>query len=281
MIINGQKIAREIIEDLKKLSSPKKFLAAFLAGSDPASLSFLKQKEKIAKELGIDFRLYQFPAEIKNDELRKEVLKTVQHKTCGGAIVQLPLPKHINKHYILNVIPREKDIDVLGERALGAFYTGRNPVLPPAVGVVEKILQNTKYVPVGIQNTRVAVVGLGFLVGQPIATWLTGKCSEIYLLDEGSDLSILKQADLVISGVGKSGLIKPEMLKQGAGVIDFGYGMIDGKISGDLDNQIQNTKYEILSFYTPTPGGTGPILVAQLFENFYRLTNNKNKKSSQ
>ena len=281
MIINGQKIAREIIEDLKKLSSPKKFLAAFLAGSDPASLSFLKQKEKIAKELGIDFRLYQFPAEIKNDELRKEVLKTVQHKTCGGAIVQLPLPKYINKHYILNVIPREKDIDVLGERALGAFYTGRNPVLPPAVGVVEKILQNTKYVPVGIQNTRVAVVGLGFLVGQPIATWLTGKCSEIYLLDEGSDLSILKQADLVISGVGKSGLIKPEMLKQGAGVIDFGYGMIDGKISGDLDNQIQNTKYEILSFYTPTPGGTGPILVAQLFENFYRLTNNKNKKSSQ
>ena len=278
MIINGQKIAREIIEKLKRLSSPKKFLAAFLAGGDPASLSFLKQKEKIAKELGIDFRLYQFPAEIKNDDLRKEVLKTVQHKTCGGAIIQLPLPKHINKHYILNVVPREKDIDVLGERALGAFYTGRNPVLPPAVGVVEKILQDSRF---KIQDTRVAVVGLGFLVGQPIATWLMGKCSKICLFDEGSDLNALKQADLIISGVGKSGLIRPEMLKQGAGVIDFGYGMIDGKISGDLDNQIQNTKYEILSFYTPTPGGTGPILVAQLFENFYRLTNNKNKKSSQ
>ena len=263
MVIDGKKIAEEIIAELKKLPKPKKFLAAFLVGENPASVSFLKQKEQVAKELGIDFRLYKFPAEIKRDELRKEILKIVEHKTCGGAIVQLPLPEDINKHYVLNVIPREKDIDVLGERALGAFYTGRNEILPPAVGVVEKILQTSNFQP---QTKKVAVVGLGFLVGKPIATWLIGQTKEIYLLDEGSDLKILKEADLVISGVGKANLFSSKDLKENALVIDFGYSVQDAKISGDFDS-LKNGNIS----YTPTPGGTGPILVAKLFENFYKL----------
>jgi len=285
MIINGKQIAQEIIAELKKQPSAgwrtKKFLAAILVGEDEASISFLKQKERVAKELGINFRIYKFSAEIKQDELRKEVLKIGQHKTCGGVIVQLPLPEHIDKHYVCNVIPREKDVDVLGERALGAFYTGRNPVFPPAVGVVEKILQTTNY---SLQTSKVAVVGLGFLVGKPISVWLKGKVKELYLLDVGSDLDILKQADLVISGVGKPGLIKPEMLKDGSIVIDFGYSFVDGKISGDFDpsagsgqapSELNSQPAYKLINYTPTPGGTGPILVAKLFENFFKLNDLK------
>ena len=244
-----------------------------------SALNFLKQKEKVAKELGIDFRLYQFPENIKNDELRKEVLKISLLKKVGGVIVQLPLPEHLNKHYILNVIPREKDIDVIGERALGAFYAGRNPILPPAVGVVEEIVHATNYM---LHTTKVAVVGLGFLIGKPIANWLMKEASEIYLLHRGSDFEILKLADLVISGVGKASLIKPEMLKKGASVIDFGYAVGESKkIRGDFDasqlsnspvNQLPNSPINQLpSFYTPTPGGTGPILVAKIFENFYKL----------
>ncbi|MBI2033624.1 MAG: hypothetical protein HYT13_00815 [Candidatus Liptonbacteria bacterium] len=122
-VIDGKKIAESILAKLRSKPKPEKFLATVLVGEDPASISFLKQKEKAAKELGVDFRLYKFPKEIKNDSLREEVLKISKHKTCGGVIVQLPLPEHLNKHYILNVIPREKDVDVLGERALGAFYT--------------------------------------------------------------------------------------------------------------------------------------------------------------
>jgi 5,10-methylene-tetrahydrofolate dehydrogenase/methenyl tetrahydrofolate cyclohydrolase len=269
MIIDGKKIAQGIIEELKKKPKPKKFLGAFLAGGDTASVSFLKQKEKAAKELEVDFRIYRRPTSIDQDELKKEVLKIAQHKTCGGVIIQLPLPEHINKHYICNVIPREKDVDVLGERTLGAFYAGRNPILPPAVGVVQKILTTNNQ---QLTTKHVAVVGLGFLVGKPIAVWLMGKCREIFLLDEGSDFSALKQADLVITGVGKPGFIKPEMLKDGAGVIDFGYSMdISGKIRGDFDTQLPITNYLLLRFYTETPGGTGPILVAKLFENFYKL----------
>jgi GxxExxY protein len=417
-IIDGKKIAAEILAKLKSRPAPKKFLAVFLVGDSPASLSFIKQKEKVAKELGVDFRLYKFPPEIKNDELRGEIRKIVDHKTCGGAIVQLPLPEHINAQYVLNVIPREKDIDVLGERALGAFYAGRNPVLPPAVGVVEEILKESqlyewhpnatnktrmiiekelsykvngiffqvhddlgryctekqygdvlekklkqegisykreqgvsiggrlsnfvdfivedkiaidlkakpfvtkedyfqmkryleatglelglivnfrsKYLrPKRILNSkigsgqepiriaseysdmfvgldylsqmRVVVVGRGSLVGRPAAVWLMGRAKELVVLGRGGDLSLLKDADLVVLGAGIAGLVKPEMLKPGAGVIDFGY---DGG-RGDFDpNQTPDARHQAPGWYTPTPGGTGPILVAKLFENFFKL----------
>src|SRR3989338_8702578 len=274
MIINGKKIAEEIIAELKQKPVPKRFFAVFLVGNDSTSASFVRQKEKTAKALGIDFRIYSYPKEITNDKLRKEISRVALSKRCGGALVQLPLPEQINKHYILNVIPREKDVDVLGERALGAFYAGRNPVLPPAVGTVDTVcrVSGIKY-----QDTKIAVVGLGFLIGKPIATWLMGKAKEIMLLDKFSDLSVIKNADVVILGTGQAGLIKPEMLKDGEGVIDFGYSMTqisaddtwinaDKKtvVSGDFDTTLPTTNYSLLNFYTPAPGGTGPILVAKL-----------------
>jgi len=267
--IDGLEIAAGIAEKLKKQPVPKKFLAVFLVGQNPQSLAFIRQKKEFSERLGVDFRLYEFPETIKNDELRERVRQVVQAKPCGGALVQLPLPPHLNRHYILNVIPREKDIDVLGERALGAFYTGRNPVLPPAVGVVQEIIK-ARGLTLGV--LRAAVVGLGFLIGRPIASYLAAKTPELYLLDKGSDFKILKQADLVILGAGQAGLIRAQELQEGAGVIDFGSSLDEnGKIQGDFDSS-GNTSH--LSFYTPTPGGTGPILVAKLFENFYALNNN-------
>lgn len=266
MKIEGKIIVDEINERLKTKTTPQKFLAGILAGENSASKSFLVQKKKAAEVLGADFRIYEFPEGIKADSLRKEVLKIASHKTCGGVIIQLPLPGHINAQYILNVVPPNKDIDVLGERALGAFYTGRGVILPPAVGVLNEIL---KKMPVDLGSSCVAVVGPGQLIGKPISVWLSGKVRELLILDKGSDFGLLKNADLVICGVGVSGLIKKEMLKENAGVIDFGYGKNEeGKISGDLD---LNSVEDCLHFYTPTPGGTGPILVAKLLENFYTL----------
>lgn len=263
-IIDGKQIAQKIIEELKTRPKPDKILAAVLIGSAGSpqvatSENFLKQKEKIAKELGVDFRIYKFPQEIKNDDLRKEVLRISLLKKVGGVIVQLPLPEHINRHYILNVIPREKDIDVLGERALGAFYVGRNPVLPPAVGTIIEILKKENFV---FSETCAAVVGCGFLVGKPIAVWLmNNKTKKLAIFEKNSDLTELKEYDLIISGIGQAGLIKPEMLKNNAVIIDFG---------GDFNSKPPITEYQPLK-YTPTPGGAGPILVAKLFENFYKL----------
>src|SRR3989344_5726796 len=222
MPIDGKKIAKDILDKLKALPTPKKNLAAFLIGDDNASYGFIKQKEKIAKELGVDFRLYRLAEDITNDKARREVRKIAESKSTGGVIVQLPVPEHLNRHYILNAVPREKDVDVLSERSLGALYVGRNAVLPPAVGTLEAIIATCD---MRLATSKVAIVGLGLLIGKPIANFLMGKTEELFLLHEASDLSILKDVDLIISGVGVAGLIKPEMLKNGAGVIDFGYSL--------------------------------------------------------
>lgn len=270
MIIDGRKIAGEIIEGLEKKRKSQRFLAAFFVGENPASEKFLLKKKEVAEKLKIDFRVYRFPETISQDELRKEVVKTTSSKRCGGVIVQLPLPAKINPQYVMNAIPREKDVDVLSERALGAFYAGRNPVFPPAVATVEKILSELDF---DVSKRSAAIVGLGTLVGKPVSTWLAGKTKEIFLLDKGSDLSVLKNADLVILGTGEPQLVKPGMLKDDAVVIDFGYGSIAGKVFGDFDAEtlkVSASGGEKLS-YTPTPGGTGPILVAELFANFFKL----------
>ena len=277
-IIDGKKIAQKIIDELKKQPKPEKIFAAVLVGDNPQSKSFLKQKEKVAKELSIDFRIYEFSVGLNNDDLRKEVGKIALLKRVSGVIVQLPLPEHINRHYILNVIPREKDVDVLGERALGAFYNGRNPVLPPAVETTKEILSVVKR---QLSDVKIAIVGTGFLIGKPISVWLMNqKIKELKIFRSGSDLNDLKNYDLIISGVGQAGLIKPEMLKNGAGVIDFGYSFNkEGEISGDFETyKLTNLQTNKLNFYTPTPGGTGSILVAKIFENFYKLTQFKKEK---
>ena len=270
--ISGQEVSGEIVERLQALPKIKKILAAVMVGEDPTSLSFLRQKEQFAEKLKVNFRRYDFPESLGNDALREEVGRISKQKSVGGIIVQLPLPEGVNKYYVLNAMAKEKDVDVLSERALGAFYNNRSSVCPPAVETVKEIIERQR---IDLSKSNIAVVGLGALVGRPIALWLMGKCAHLDLLDKGSDLNLLAEADVVISGVGEAGLIKPSNLKEGAGVIDFGYYYFeDGKLSGDLD--ITSREVEGLSFYTPTPGGTGPILVAKLMENFYKLNSEEN-----
>lgn len=265
MVIDGREIAGQIIEKLKKRPMPEKFLAAIVVGDDPATESFVKQKEIVAKELGVDFRVVRFPADILEARLIEEVKKIAEDQNCGGVVLQLPLPAHLNRESVIEAIPIEKDVDAL---------RGGDLVSPPAVGVVQEILkiENCK-----IENLTVAVVGMGFLVGQPITWWLKGstnshELAEVITLDIGDNLARLKDADVVILGVGKAGLVKPEMLKGGALVIDFGYSRgEDSVLHGDFDPSHESLAMSHKLRYTPVPHGTGPILVAKLFENFYVL----------
>lgn len=266
-LIDGRKIAEELIADLKTKPKPDKFLGALLVGEDPASLNFLRQKEKVAEELGIDFRLYKLPADITTDNLRAEIGRLAGAKTCGGFLVQLPLPQSINRHYVLNAIPAVKDPDVLSEAALGAFYTGRSGLLPPAVETVKEIIVREK---LNLRVKNVVLVGAGFLIGKPVGHWLLDKVAQLTVLNSESYVlrSKLKEADIVISGAGQADAVTPADIKEGALVIDFGYSRKNGKIVGDFNPKGAEEKNIT---YTPTPGGTGPILVAKLFENFYKL----------
>jgi len=267
--ILGKEIAQGVIERLKKMERPKKYLTAILVGDDPGSLNFIEQKRKLAEALGVDFRLYRFARDIKNDSLRKEVSRLSAQKKTGGVIIQLPLPEGLNRHYILNAVPREKDLDVLGERALGSFYTSRQLVLPPAVGTLEEILKSTGF---NLEEADVAVVGAGLLIGRPIALWLLGRCKNLTIIDSRGDVSLVSRADLIILGAGRSGLVSRAALKPDAKVVDFGYALDDsGRVSGDFKILSEETAEEDGGWYTPTPGGTGPVLVAKILENFFLL----------
>lgn len=268
MVIDGKKIANEILERLRPAPKPDKFFGAVLVGNDPASLNFLKQKEKIARELGVEFHLYELPSDITTDKLREEIGRLARPKNCGGFIVQLPLPEKINRHYALNAIPKEKDVDFLTEAALGAFYTGRSAAVPPSAGTVEEILKLEHR---NLRDLTVVMVGTGFLIGKPVGFWLQNRVGELIVLDiTVKDLHArLGEADIVISGAGQPGLFHAKHLRDGAVVIDFGFSRdADGKMAGDFDAAGADEKN---IHYTKTPGGTGPILVAKLFENFYKL----------
>lgn len=271
MVIDGKNIADAIVARLKASPAIDKFFGAVLVGDDPASVNFLKQKEKVAKALGIEFRLYQLPEHITTDGLRAEIGRLAQPKACGGFIVQLPLPEKINRHYVLNAIPKEKDVDCLGESALGAFYTGRSLIAPPSVGAVEEVLklEHRK-----LRDLKVVMVGAGFLVGKPVGFWLQNRVAELVVLDATiKDVhEKLADADIVIAGAGQANLFSAKHLHDGAVVIDFGFSRLDGEISGDFDSRGAEEKNV---HYTKVPGGMGPILVAKLFENFYLLNGRK------
>ena len=269
MIIDGKAISEEVLSRLRTRAKPVGFFGAALVGDDPASLNFLKQKEKVAKELGIDFRLYRLSADLPTDDLRAEIRRLAEPKSCGAFIVQLPLPENVNRHYVLNVIPKAKDVDCLGEQALGAFYTGRGKIAPPSVAVVEEIIK--RELKEDLRNLKAVVVGAGFLIGKPVGFWLQNRVGELVVLDAAvRDVhSRLSDADIVISGAGSATLFSAEHLKEGALVIDFGFNRdAAGKIVGDFDPSAADGRG---IRYTKTPGGTGPLLVAKLYENFYIL----------
>ncbi|OIO30516.1 hypothetical protein AUJ77_02995 [Candidatus Nomurabacteria bacterium CG1_02_43_90] len=256
LIIDGKKITEGILSDLKKLPVPSGKLVVVLVGENPASRSFLRQKERVARDLGVSFELRSLPDSLSQEELERVVLLTSQDASVRGVIVQLPLPQKYNAREVIKHIDMQKDIDALRE--------GNEGMLPPAVLSLAYILKEINF---DLTHKQVVVVGHGFLIGQPIALWLKNKKCDVVVLDKDNFTpSVLKEADLIISGTGKVGLIRGEYLKEGVVVVDYGYGMQEGKVSGDVDiDSVQNTG----GFATPTPGGTGPLVVVSLLVNFY------------
>ncbi len=166
MIIDGKIIANDIIERLKSQPNRTSSLARFATGDDPASINFLKQKEKVAKELDIEFRLYQLPETLTTDELRAEIGRLSAPKNCSGFIVQLPLPENINRYYILNAIPKDKGCGLFERDSARAFYTERGKIAPPSVSTVEEILKTgaSQFA----SDLKAVMVGAGFLIGKPV-----------------------------------------------------------------------------------------------------------------
>ena len=254
MIVDGKKLAERILVGLKKeiQKLPQRLnVGAVLVGKVPASMSFLKQKEKVAEILEIDFKIFKFPPKTAASRIRRKILELNKVRNINGIIIQLPLPKYINTEKILAVINPKKDIDALSKSPL---------ILAPTVEAVKLIFQKYR---INLRNKNILIVGRGRLVGQPIYNWLVSQESYRKVM-----IPKLCKADIVVSGIGKAGLIKGNMIKKGAVLIDFGFSQKNGKILGDFDFATCVKKAKLI---TPVPGGMGPIMVAMLFRNLLKL----------
>jgi len=265
-ILDGKKLAERILVNLKK-TKLRLTLAVVLVGDNPVSKIFINQKKIACEKVGINFRLYKFSAKIKPQKLKKEIKKIVKNPANSGIIVQLPLPRRFVPEEFLNLIPEEKDIDVLSEKSLGKFYQGVLPVLPPTVAGILYLL---RYYHINVKGKNIVVLGAGRLVGFPLAIQLLREKATVSVLNEFTKdaPSFTKKADILISGVGKPNLIKGKMIKKGTVVIDAGTSLKKDRLVGDVDFKSVSKK---ASYITPVPGGVGPMTVAFLIENLVKL----------
>ena len=271
MIVNGKQLAENLAHDLAAqiTASKKKLrLGIVMVGEDPRSLAFIRQKEKFAEMIGCQTRIYKFPADISTSKLRAEVSKIVHIPQNHGVIVQMPLPESINEQNILNSVVPDKDVDVLSARAVGDAMVGTAKVLPPVVAALQAVLASTNIS--NVSGMEAVVVGAGRLVGRPVASWLIREGANVSVLNDSvPDISIYtKRADLVVMGAGVPGLLKGDMIKKGAIVIDAGTSESGGKIVGDVDTDSVSPK---ASVFAPVPGGIGPLTVAMVFKNLVTL----------
>jgi methylenetetrahydrofolate dehydrogenase (NADP+)/methenyltetrahydrofolate cyclohydrolase len=270
MIVDGKKIAEEIKNSLKKeieARGKKLKLAIVQVAENPVSEKFIERKRKFAEEIGIKTRVYELSPKISTSQLRKKIAEICHTKENDGVILQLPLPEHINTQYALNGIIMTKDVDVLSAKSMGNFAVGRSAVLPPVVGAIKEIFERNN---VNLKGKNVAVIGAGILVGKPAAIWAINQGATVFVLRSSTkDLSkFTKESDIIISGVGKPNLIKPDMVKDEVIIIDAGTSMEKGKLAGDIDPKVA----EKSSLFTPVPGGVGPITVAIVFKNLVELS---------
>lgn len=271
MIIDGKQIADKILRGLRRAFADRHIrLVGILVGDHPGSKKFLELKGEAARLADVEYEIVQLPRNISNNDLKAYVKAITKRKDVDGVLVELPLPQHIVAQDILNIIPLEKDVDALSEIAGGQNYVGRGIVLAPAAEAVKIILDHIDYA--SLHGVHCVVFGNGLLVGRPVAQWLAQMGATVTIINEFTKHPELlsREADIIISGVGKPGIINASMVKEGAIVIDFGYQNKDGKLVGDV---VYDEVAAKASHITPVPGGVGPVVIAAVFNNLATLTN--------
>ncbi len=264
--MDGKKIAEEKFSALQQKIQEKKLslsLAVVQVGDNPASNEYVNIKQKILQKAGINVAVYNF---LENTPESK-IIKKINTLNEDGIIVQLPLPKNMNKMNILNAVPKYKDVDVLSSFLGGEFYTGETKILPPVVASVQSLFN---YYSIDYESKIVTVIGFGALVGKPLALFFMQKKTTVSIINSKTkDISLFtKNADIIISGAGSPGIIKGEMIKEGAILIDAGTSTDNGMLTGDIDRQSVENK---AMFLAPVPGGVGPLTVYHLADNLLQL----------
>lgn len=269
MIIDGKKVAvqlrNQIKDQLAQFSNIQITLATVLVGEDPASKLYVGMKHREANAAGIHSKHVALQKDINQESLEAEIEKLANDDSVNGILVQLPLPKHINKDRILAKIPAEKDVDGLTEVNMGRLVQGQNQLVPCTPLGVMRLIEAYNIPTCG--KTAV-VVGRSSLVGLPQMLLLSARGADatVTLAHSRSEnlIEICQRADILVSAVGSAGMITAAHVKPGAMVFDVGVTRTADGILGDVDFAAVE---KIAGGVTPMPAGTGPMTVACLLEN--------------
>lgn len=256
---------RELKDSIAQLSHAPTVGIVYV-GNNPVIENFIMMKQRFAEKVGVHLMVYRLPTDIHTDDLLQEV-RTISEKHTG-LIIQLPLPATINTDAILDAVPLPKDIDMLSMSARSHIANGHTEVLPAVAGAIREFIERT---PISLAGKKIVIIGQGKLVGAPVRAWLKSIHIEPVIIGrETADLrSVLETADVIISGAGSPGLVTADMVKNGVVLFDAGTSEVEGKIEGDIEKDA----YKKASYYTPTPGGIGPVTIACLFKNLLTLMN--------
>ena len=285
-IIDGRKISKEILAEIKKEVSFLPFQPVFcdvLVGDDPVPLQYVNMKKRKAEEIGIHFHEAFFPADITAENLIKEIKALNKIPNMCGVIIQLPLPENLNQNQqeILDAVDPNLDVDCLSTISGEKFYAGDIhlgfPTALACMALLDSLNLDLKDPPrLGEAGKKIAVLGQGKLVGKPVAALFNFRHlnPEIIRSKTENKEEILKQADIIISGMGQGKYIKGDMIKKDAVIIDAGTSESNAGIVGDVDLESIDG---IASFVSPVPGGVGPMTVAMLLQNVLKVAKEKIK----
>ena len=239
-------------------------LGTVLVGDDPGSRWYVNGKHKDCAEVGISSIRVELPETATQAEVEEAVDRLNADPGCTGYIVQLPLPKHMDENAVLGRIDPDKDADGLHPTNLGWLVLGKEAPLPcTPYGIVELLRRHD----VPIAGAEVVVVGRGITVGRPLGLLLTRRSENatVTLCHTGTrDLAAhVREADIVVAAAGVPGIIRGDMVKPGAAVLDVGVSRVDGKIAGDVAQDV----YDVAGWVSPNPGGVGPMTRAMLLAN--------------
>ncbi len=261
-----QKKLNELKKNIDKLDE-KLGLVVIQIGDDKASNVYVKNKEKMAEQLGYNFKHIKLSEDVKEDEVLNIIDKLNNDDTVDGILVQMPIPKHLNPKRIQNKVVYYKDVDGLTDINMGRLTHNVESLIPCTPLGIINLLEHYK---IDIEGRHVVIVGRSDLVGKPLAALMTNKNATVTLChSKTKDLtSITKLADILVVAVAIPNFIKAKDIKDNAVIIDVGINrLIDGSLCGDVD--FENVK-EKASYITPVPGGVGQMTVATLGYNTYK-----------
>lgn len=266
----ANKITENLTKEIKNLKNDgiNPTLCVIEVGDDPASKIYLRVKRNLAKKVGINEVGLHFPADTSQAELLGKIKELNQDPNINGIMVQLPVPPQIDPRAIFETIAPEKDADGFSPLNLGRLWEGQSDIIP---ATVRSILTLIDYYGIEMAGKNTVIIGRSVIVGKPLAAVLLGRDATVTIAHSKTrDLaSLTKNADVIISDVGKAHLVTEDMVKDGAVIIDVGMNRENGKLMGDVDFDTVAPKADAI---TPVPGGVGPLTVASLMKQAVILT---------